>query len=142
MNTAAARGFRMSASNVGFAIPVDTAMRIAHQIESGHESGNVHIGPRGMLGVEVADAGYGRRFDSYGDGASVAGVQSGSAAQKAGIAAGDLITSLNGTTVGSASDLTDAMDSSHPGDKVTVGWTDSSGNSHTATVALGSGAAG
>jgi S1-C subfamily serine protease len=43
-------------SNVGFAIPINTAMSIAHQIENGQSSSTVHIGATPMLGVEVADA--------------------------------------------------------------------------------------
>lgn len=43
-------------SNVGFAIPITTAMSIAHQIENGRSSSTVHIGATPMLGVEVADA--------------------------------------------------------------------------------------
>ena len=60
-------------------------------------------------------------------------------AQTAGVAQGDVITSLGGKTIGSANDLTSAIGAYHPGDKVTVGWTDSSGQTHTATVQLSSG---
>jgi S1-C subfamily serine protease len=44
------------ASDVGFAIPIDTALSIAHQIEQGHGSSTIHIGATPMLGVEVTDA--------------------------------------------------------------------------------------
>ncbi|MBO0886888.1 MAG: trypsin-like peptidase domain-containing protein [Acidimicrobiales bacterium] len=43
-------------SNVGFAIPINSAMSIAHQIEKGKSSSTVHIGATPMLGVEVTDA--------------------------------------------------------------------------------------
>ncbi len=72
-------------------------------------------------------------------GASVAGVVTNGPAQEAGLAQGDVITSLGGTTITSSNDLTNAMGEYHPGDKVTVGWTDSSGQTHTATVQLSSG---
>ena len=143
MNTAAARGFRMSASNVGFAVPISTAMAVVHQIEGHQASSTVHVGPRGMLGVQVAD-GYTGAYGGFSgpQGASVAGVQADGPAEGAGLAAGDTIVSLNGTPIGSATDLTDALDPSHPGDKVVVGWVDRSGQRHSAPVTLASGTAG
>ena len=54
MNTAAASGqIPQQGTNDGFAIPINTAMAIAQQIESGKTGGNVHVGARGFLGVEV-----------------------------------------------------------------------------------------
>ena len=60
-------------------------------------------------------------------------------AQEAGLAEGDVITSLGGKTIGSPNDLTNAISIYHPGNKVSIGWTDSSGQTHTATVQLSSG---
>ena len=60
-------------------------------------------------------------------------------AQEAGLAGGDVITSLGGTTITTPNDLTNAISQYHPGDKVSIGWTDSSGQTHTATVQLSSG---
>jgi S1-C subfamily serine protease len=60
-------------------------------------------------------------------------------AQEAGINTGDVITSLDNQTVSSPTSLTNLLEPYHPGDKVTLGWTDSSGQSHTATVVLSSG---
>ncbi|HEY5245389.1 MAG TPA: trypsin-like peptidase domain-containing protein [Acidimicrobiales bacterium] len=74
-------------------------------------------------------------------GADVAGVVASSPAQKAGLADGDVITAVNGTTVSSADDLTTVMMGHHPGDKVQVTWTDSAGQPHTATVTLATGPA-
>jgi S1-C subfamily serine protease len=70
-------------------------------------------------------------------GATVGGVVSGSAAAGAGLLAGDVITSLNGHTITSASDVSAALVGANPGDQVTLGWTDTSGGSHSATVTLG-----
>ncbi len=50
-----------------------------------------------------------------------------------------MMTSLNGKTIGSASDLSKLMASFHPGTQVQLGWTDTSGQSHTTTVDLGNG---
>jgi S1-C subfamily serine protease len=54
MNTAAATGsFGASTQNVGFAIPIDKALRIASQIIHGKSSPSVQIGSTGFLGVLV-----------------------------------------------------------------------------------------
>ncbi len=52
-----------------------------------------------------------------------------------------MITSLGGHAVTSSSALSALMFTYHAGTKVTLGWTDTSGQSHTATVVLGSGPA-
>jgi len=119
------------AAGQGYAIPIDTAMHIVEQIRSGDTSGgNIQTGGRALLGVEIADSG---------QGATVQGVQSGSPAENAGIAAGDVITSVGGVQVSSASSLQAAILKHKPGDRVEVTWTDASGGSHRATVTLISG---
>ncbi len=160
VDTAASAGYSFqfngqSQGNQGFAIPIHTALSIARQIETGNSSSTVHIGETAFLGVEISpqggsgssgNGGFGGFFGgnsgntgSSVSGASVAGVVTNEPAQEAGIAQGDVITSLGGTTIGSANALTSAMLTYHPGDKVTIGWTDSSGQTHTATVQLSSG---
>ncbi len=64
---------------------------------------------------------------------------SGSAAGQAGVVTGDTIVSLNGSAVNSPSDLSDLLEPMHPGDTVQLQWTDQSGQTHTASVTLGSG---
>ena len=114
----------------------------------------MHIGETAFLGVEInpqggsgsgsgGSGGFGGVFGgnsgntgSSASGASVAGVVTNEPAQEAGIAQGDVITSLGGKTIDSANDLTTAMLTYHPGDKVSIGWTDGSGQTHTATVQL------
>ncbi len=76
---------------------------------------------------------------SSSSGASVAGVVTNGPAQEAGLAQGDVITSIGGKTINSANDLTSDMGIYHPGDKVQIAWSDTSGQSHTATVQLSSG---
>jgi S1-C subfamily serine protease len=136
MNTAAAVGRRFSARAVGFAVPIDTALGVVRQIRSGQSTAAVHAGPRALLGITLADAG-----TLGGSGAPVQSVQAGGPAEKAGIAAGDVITALGGTPINSASDLTSALDARRPGDKVAVGWVDGSGQAHRATVQLATGPA-
>jgi S1-C subfamily serine protease len=158
VDTAASAGFSFqtngqSGGNQGYAIPINTALSIAHQIESGNGSSTVHIGPTAFLGVEISPNGSsnngGGGFGGFGgnsgntgsstSGAAVAGVVTNGPAQEAGLAQGDVITALGGKTISSANDLTAAMLTHHPGDKVSISWTDASGQTHTATVQLSSG---
>jgi S1-C subfamily serine protease len=71
----------------------------------------------------------------------VAGVVTGSAAAQAGLAQGDVITSVAGHTVTSSTGVSSALAQHHPGDKISISWTDQAGQSQTATVTLGSGPA-
>lgn len=131
MDTAASQNFRFnSAGGVSFAIPINTAVSIAHQIESGKSSGSVHIGQAGFLGVEVSGTS---------GGALVQQVLPGTPAASAGLQAGDMVTSVDGQPIDSANGLTSALLSHHPGDSVNVGWVDGSGESHSARITLGTG---
>jgi len=69
-------------------------------------------------------------------GAAVAGVVSGSPADQAGLSRGDVITSVDGTTVDTPTTLTDLLARHHPGDQVSITWIDQTGQSRTAKVAL------
>jgi S1-C subfamily serine protease len=142
MTTAASttefRPMSTTAATTAFAIPIDRALAVAKQIESGTAGATVHLGEHGLLGVEV-ESGAGS-FGGTGNGVAVVGVQSGSAAATAGIAAGDTIISINGQAIGSVSDLDNALLTTHVGDKITVAWQDSSGQSHTGAITLTTGA--
>ena len=118
----------------GFAIPIDSALSIAAQIEAGHASSTVHIGATAFLGLELASSG-----QQGSSGVALAGAASGTPAANAGLGEGDVVTSLNGQTVSSSTDIQNILGGLHPGDKVSIGWTDASGQSHTATVTLASG---
>jgi S1-C subfamily serine protease len=136
MTTAAYAGnARVSINTSGdaYAIPIDHALSVVHQLEAGQETSTVHLGEHGLLGVGVNNG--------NGGGAYVAQVQSGSAADKAGLAQGDTIISVNGTKITSANDLNAAMAQTHVGASVTVQWQDSNGTSHQATVTLTDGVA-
>jgi S1-C subfamily serine protease len=123
--------FDQQSSTNAYAIPINTAVSIARQIESGVSTANVHVGAtRAFLGVGTQDTG---------SGAGVGTVQSGSPAASAGISVGDVITSLGGTAVDSSAALRNAILSHKPGDSVQMTWTDSAGQTHTATVTLASG---
>jgi S1-C subfamily serine protease len=115
----------------GFAIPINEAMAIADQIEAGQASADVHIGDSPMLGITVLTNGA--------QGAVVNDVVANGKASEAGLSAGDVITALGGTTVNSPEALATALDQHHPGDKVSVTWTDQTGQRHTADIELTTG---
>ena len=156
MNTAASSSSEMSSpfgqsssssssqsDTEGFAIPINKALSIAGEIEAGDASSTVHIGATGFLGVEIGSSSNsfipGGEQDS--SGVTVEGTLSGSPAAQAGLSAGDVIDSVNGHAVSSSSDVQSAIGQDHPGDKVSVAWTDQYGQTHTATVALANGPA-
>jgi S1-C subfamily serine protease len=132
-------GSGISSGNDGFAVPINEALSIVKQIVSGDATTTVHVGSTAFLGVELASSsGY---YGATVSGATVAGVLAGGTAAGAGLVAGDVITSLGGHAVDSPSALSALMFGYHAGTSVKLGWTDASGQSHTATVVLGSGPA-
>jgi S1-C subfamily serine protease len=142
-----------SGATTGFAIPINHAISIASQIAAGHASATVHIGLDGFLGINVADAsnpsacaisggvggglgGFGGNTPSVSTGALVCQVYPGTPATSAGLTNGDVITSINGRSVGSASALTSLMAGDHPGDQLAIVYVDSGGAKHSTTVTL------
>jgi S1-C subfamily serine protease len=129
MDTAATSSYRFQAANgVSFAIPINTALSLAKQIESGTAPKGGTIGTGAFLGVQVDRTQTG--------GAMIAGVPSGTPAEAAGLVAGDTVTSVDGKTIDSATALTSALGTHKARDKVTVGWDDAGGQHHTAVVTL------
>nr|MCW2727054.1 septum formation initiator [Aeromicrobium sp.] len=127
MNTAASSG---SSDVTGYAVPIAQALEIVEQVESGDQSADVEIGNHGYLGVSLsADV----------TGALVAGVVNDSPAESAGLTAGSTITSLDGAAVTSADALSAAVAALEVGDRVTLAWTDTSGQAHHESVTLGEG---
>ena len=188
MNTAASTANSASSlsdsttgsANEAYAIPIKTALTIAHQIELGQASSTIHIGLHGFLGIQIAATstssdngggyggngfggfgggypgrdngygGYGSTDDGTGDGTgsttstsgvTVGGVITAGAAEAAGLVAGDVITAVNGAEVSTATELDTVMAATKPGQQVSIAWTDTSGQAHTATATLGTAAA-
>jgi len=140
MDTAGSAQFQIqSGAARAFAIPVSQVAAVAREIEAGQGSPGVHIGPTAFLGIAVVSVSLPRPGDTE---AGVAGVIAGSPAARAGLAAGDVITSLGGHAVTSASAFRTVMAAYHPGDTITVCWVDLADRVHTAAVVLVTGPAG
>jgi S1-C subfamily serine protease len=134
IDTAASSGslFAGSASNDGYAIPIGKATTIAKQIVSGKSSATVHIGATAFMGVQLEPS-------FAGQGATIAGVVTGAPAAAAGLVPGDLIIAVAGRAVSGPSDIAPIILAHKPGDKVTITYSDASGQTQSASVTLASG---
>ena len=120
----------------GYAIPIDTALSIAKEIEAGQGSSVIHIGATAFIGIGIAPS-----SEQSTSGVVIAGAQSGTPAASAGLAEGDVITAINGTPVTTGTQISESLIQRHPGDKITLTWTNTNGQSQTATVTLATGPA-
>jgi putative serine protease PepD len=119
----ASSGGQSGSIGLGFAIPIDQAKQIADQIMNG---GTVQ---HARLGVTVENA-TGSIL-----GAQLGTVQSGSAAAKAGLQSGDVITAVGDERIDGADALVAAIRSRAPGDQVTLTYV-RDGKTATTTVTL------
>ncbi len=108
---------------VGFSTPIDTVKSVADTLIAGGKVEHAY------LGIQVGDA-------ANEGGAQVSCVVSGSPADNAGLKAGDVITAVGSTQVTSADDLTAAVNSYKPNDKVTMTVT-RGGSSKSISVTFG-----
>ena len=155
MVTAASSGSR---TVTGYAIPIKSALAIAKKIVNGEASSSIVIGLPAFLGVELATApggagaqgGPGAQGGSgspSGSGAQsepgvlIGGIIAGTGAAGSGLAPGDRITAVNGTTVSNADALRSLITAHSVGDRVTITYTDSSGASQQTTITLTAGPA-
>ena len=142
MTTAASSG---TADITGWAIPIESALTLAQQMANGDESGSVTIGYPAFLGIGIGQstAGSSSRYGGgyrqqtvAGAGVSVGGVFDGTPAARAGLAAGDTITAVDGATLRDETSLSTILASHEPGDSVTLTWVDPTGDTHSASVTL------
>jgi putative serine protease PepD len=110
---------------VGFAIPIDEAIRIADQLIAGKTPSYAE------LGVEVTDAPSG--------GALITQVRPNMPAASAGLKAGDVIVSVDGQSVPDAATLVAIIRSHQPGQRVSITYL-RGGSRHTTSVTLANGA--
>ncbi len=117
-------GAQSGSIGLGFAIPSDQAKRIADQLIS---SGTV---THASLGVQLSQ-------NAGGPGAGVAEVVDGGPAAAAGLPSGVVITKVDDRPIDGAEALVAAIRSKAPGDRVTLTYTDDSGDPQTVQVTLG-----
>jgi S1-C subfamily serine protease len=135
VNTAVAGG----AQNIGFAIPMNSVKPLIAKLKAG--GGDVK--GRAAIGISAADVSdvpseVIQRFGiTRTDGAFVASDAPGGGAEKAGIQAGDVIVSVDGSAIRTRDDLTPVLERHQPGDTVQVRYV-RNGTEHTVTVTLGS----
>jgi S1-C subfamily serine protease len=96
-----------SSAGVGFAVPSNTAARIANQILAGHPVKHAYVG------VEL-------NANSTTGGAQVSLVQPGSPAAGAGVRASDVITAIDGKAVASTQQFIETVDTYAPGQSITL----------------------
>ncbi|MEU0942043.1 trypsin-like peptidase domain-containing protein [Streptomyces canus] len=119
-----------AAPGIGFAIPASMVKKVADQII---KDGKVTDSGRAALGITgrtVVDA------DFRAAGVAVVDVKSGGAADKAGIAPGDVITQLGDTGITTITSLSEALAADKPGQKTSVTYT-RDGTAKTVEVTLG-----
>lgn len=112
----------------GYAVPIHTVLRVVDDLESGVESGSYDYGRPGFLGVGLD-----------GSTTTLRGVYTGTPAFRAGLRAGDRITSVDGRGVTTSAQLKKAVSGLAPGDRVRIAWADGPGSEHSVTVTLAAG---
>jgi putative serine protease PepD len=122
---ASASGSQPGSIGLGFAIPIDQAKRVAQELMAGGTAAKPTLGVTGSATTAGAD------------GAQLASVVAGSPAAQAGLAAGDVVTAVDGAKVEDFADLIARIGAHAPGDQVslTVG---AGATSKTVPVTLGS----
>jgi putative serine protease PepD len=126
---------------LGFAIPIDEVMPILEQLEKGETATHARLGIS-VQNVGAATA-QGQAPDGSDqgalveDGAQVSEVNTGSAAEDAGLRDGDVITKIDDTLITDADSLVATIRSYRPGDEVTVTYT-RDGDERTVTLKLDS----
>jgi S1-C subfamily serine protease len=137
-------GFQIqsSAHTQAFAIPINEAVALAQQIDAHQASATIHIGATGLLGVGVESAQQASASGiTAGSGAVVEQALPGDPAARAGITSGDVIVAAGGHQVSSPSGLQAALERFHPGNRVSITWTNQSGQTQSASVILANGPA-
>jgi putative serine protease PepD len=99
---------------VGFAIPSNVAQRIANEIMSTGTASHA------LLGAGVADSTGSSDNSGFSVGAEIKELTSGGAAEKAGLAVGDVVVKFNGQAITTAGELTAAVRQEPAGAKAVI----------------------
>lgn len=123
----------------GFAVPANLARKVVEDIK---QFGLVQRGFLGVVPLDLADQ---RQVSTYnqqkktniktGEGVYLIDVSANGGAEDAGLKSGDIITKVDNTTISSYYDLSFAVGSKRPGDKVAVTYT-RNGKQNTTNVTL------
>ncbi|MEJ5258436.1 MAG: Do family serine endopeptidase [Fervidobacterium sp.] len=105
------------ASNIGFAIPINTAKRFINQIIATGKVEKAYLGVYIQTVTEALAKSLGLKVSK---GVYISQVEKGSPAEKAGIKEGDVIVKFNGNIVESAEELTSMTRNYTPGTKVKI----------------------
>lgn len=119
-----------------YAIPINTALAVVKTIENGTSSATVHVGETAFLGVEV-----GATTPSTTVGVPVDSTIPNTPAGNSALTEGDIITSINGQSVTTTTDIAKDLQQFRPGDSVTIGYVNTSGAASTLSLTLISGPA-
>ena len=142
INTAASSG---TAEIVGYAIPMEDALDVAAAIDAaaatGVDTDTISVGYPAFLGIGLGSTTTASSSSSSSTAAgtaaaSVAGVIAGTPAEQIGLAAGDIITAVDGVATATATALSDTLAGYEPGDTVTLDWVDAAGVASSAAVTL------
>ena len=102
---------------LGFAIPINDAADIANElITKGYVSGKAYLG----VDIDTRYTSVYAQYYNLPEGAYVYNVESGSCAEKCGLAAGDIITQIGDNSIGSYSDLNAAIKQFKSGESVEI----------------------
>ncbi|MFE9578939.1 S1C family serine protease [Nocardia sp. NPDC006044] len=112
----------------GYAVPIDTAMRVVQQIRSGTPTDTVHVGPTATLGVLTTDA--------KPSGARIDLALYGLPAYAAGLTHGEVIVAVDGREIISARTLHAAINVHKPGDSIQLDILDTAGARRTVALVL------
>jgi serine protease Do len=117
---------------MGFAMPANTVIGVYNQL-----IGPEHKVIRGSLGIQFQENLPPAVAHVYGftSGVLISSVVPGTPAQKAGLKAGDIITSVNGQPIKNGDDLVNVITAKKPGSSVTLGYIDN-GQHKTADVGV------
>lgn len=115
-----------------YTVPIEDALRVVAQIESGQDAGTVRVGPAGYLGIKVAEA------DQGSTGKTITEVVSGSPADQAGVTSGSRLTRVGDTRITARTNLASVIRALEPGAQVTIEWIAPNGDEKQATATLGS----
>ena len=106
------------AEGLGFAIPINTAIAIAQDLqENGYVSGRPYLG---ITYVAVTDESTAQQLGVNAYGIYVVDVVPGSSADKAGLQPGDRIVSIDGSEIASRDDVTSIIDQHTAGDTISI----------------------